>query len=753
MVTFHLILSGKVVQMHKQLVRQCIALVIFTLLANKMLLNALFERPYVVLKVQQERSDSLSMTSLIYYVIQMPENDPPMKLHKKPFRVYWNVPTMQCKSKKIPFENLYDKFGIQQNKNDSFRGEKIAILYDPGLFPALLKNETSGKFKFRNGGVPQEGDLQKHLATFRSVMEQSIPDPEFSGVGIIDFESWRPVFRQNFGVLVPYKDVSYEIERKLHWWWPKSWIQAEAKQRFEVAARSFMKSTLSLAKKMRPNALWGYYGFPYCFNMANNNHAERCANKVPEENDSTYWLWSESTALYPSVYSSKELSSSELAGLIRGRVREAARVKRNGIPILPYFWFRYRDGSYLEEEDLRIALQTLYKSNASGFIIWGSSNDVNTVEKCHKLRNYIENVMGPAIAKYTKDDSKIDNNVLSDLNNEIISNNNNTNWTTTTTMNPILTHDQNIVVSNINTVTPDPEFHWDPPENYTQDLAQYVKEELLKNSKYNNSTKEELNDTEINAINMIINTLINDKYNRQNYTETDNTIFSNNNENRNVTVFTEEVTSSTLSYSTTDTPSEYDDETTTVIVDLSTIVNLGRLSNNYKKGIPASYTEQTTVTVETDSTTITESSYTSTEINTNTYDSTTENNIDYNEFLYNDTSVEDFYDEFNTTITEPTTQSLLVEILTSAYNEDIISKPEENELPTEIIITTTTDEYTSATDTSTKASEDMKTTLSVSVKNIKKQLTESTITEYNDLNTTDTFPFGASTAFVEQVVV
>lgn len=49
----------------------------------------------------------------------------------------------------------------------------------------------------------------------------------FPGVGIIDFESWRPIFRQNFGVLTPYKTVSIQIERNLHWWWPKSWVESE----------------------------------------------------------------------------------------------------------------------------------------------------------------------------------------------------------------------------------------------------------------------------------------------------------------------------------------------------------------------------------------------------------------------------------------------------------------------------------------------------------------------------------------------
>ncbi|CAK1547578.1 unnamed protein product [Leptosia nina] len=354
-----------------------------------------------------------------YYVIEVPDVG---RDYKKPFRVYWNVPTMQCKSKKIPFDNLHEKYGIIQNKDDKFLGENIAILYDPGLFPALLKDEKSGKFKFRNGGVPQEGNLDSHLDAFKNSVKQSIPDADFNGVAIIDFESWRPIFRQNFGVLTPYKNVSYDIEYKQHWWWPKTWIAAEAKQRFEDSARTFMQTTISIGKQMRPKALWGYYGFPYCFNMASNNKAEDCPKKVKLENDEAYWLWEESSALYPSVYSSQDLSSSELSELIRGRLREASRLKSRGTPILPYFWYKYRDGGFLKEGDLSIALQSLYKSNASGLIIWGSSNDVNSIEKCHKLKDYVESTLGPYIAKYTKNVQKLQNNYNSDDENDVMTN-------------------------------------------------------------------------------------------------------------------------------------------------------------------------------------------------------------------------------------------------------------------------------------------------------------------------------------------
>lgn len=61
------------------------------------------------------------------------------------FDVYWNVPSFLCHKYGVKFEDLKD-FGIRQNANDRFRGEEIAILYDPGMFPALL-TDKNGKLK------------------------------------------------------------------------------------------------------------------------------------------------------------------------------------------------------------------------------------------------------------------------------------------------------------------------------------------------------------------------------------------------------------------------------------------------------------------------------------------------------------------------------------------------------------------------------------------------------------------------------
>ncbi|XP_045762061.1 hyaluronidase A-like isoform X2 [Maniola jurtina] len=333
-----------------------------------------------------------------YYIIEMPEAEI-AKDYNTPFKVYWNVPTGQCRSRKVTFDNLAE-FGIIQNQDDSFEGGRVTIMYDPGVFPAIFKG-ASGKYRYRNGGVPQQGNLELHLTAFRESLNKSIPNPNFSGVGVIDFESWRPIFRQQFGTLTPYVDLSMSIERKKHWWWPAAWQKMEATKRFEDAARIFMQTTLSIAKQMRPNAIWGYYAYPYCFNIAN-NAMENCSDLVKGENDKIYWLWAESTALYPSVYSSVNLSTSQLAALVRGRITEANRVKKAGSLVLPYFWYRYRDAGFMSEVDVTAVLEALKKTNASGLIIWGSSSDVNSLDKCNELYNYVENKLGPIIKKYVQ---------------------------------------------------------------------------------------------------------------------------------------------------------------------------------------------------------------------------------------------------------------------------------------------------------------------------------------------------------------
>ncbi len=93
----------------------------------------------------------------------------------------WNVPTFQCHKYGLNFSQV-SKWGMSQNYGDEFRGDRIALLYDPGWFPALLEANVGSDLVRRNGGVPQDGDITKHLEIFEQQIETKfIPDRNFAG--------------------------------------------------------------------------------------------------------------------------------------------------------------------------------------------------------------------------------------------------------------------------------------------------------------------------------------------------------------------------------------------------------------------------------------------------------------------------------------------------------------------------------------------------------------------------------------------
>ncbi|XP_031331462.1 hyaluronidase-like [Photinus pyralis] len=317
---------------------------------------------------------------------------------RPPFITYWNLPTFQCARYKLGFDELAMKYNIIQNKNDTFRGDRIALLYDPGLFPAILPTD-----ELKNGGVPQEGDLARHLRAFEEDIARLIPDANFAGLGIIDFEDWRPIYRQNFGTLAKYKDLSEKIERQRHWFWSDARIKAEAARRFEESARAFMEGTLKMAQRLRPRASWGYYGFPHCFN---NDMEERCAPNVQSENDRIKWLFATSDTLNPSLYLRQAFfTPTQRVQFIKGRVREAQRIAKTlntqkERAIIPYYTVIHPDTDrFLSERDVVNSISTLRELQVDGLIVWGSSKHVNTQQKCEDLYTFIDTVFGPALNK------------------------------------------------------------------------------------------------------------------------------------------------------------------------------------------------------------------------------------------------------------------------------------------------------------------------------------------------------------------
>jgi hyaluronoglucosaminidase len=94
-----------------------------------------------------------------------------------------------CHRYGMDFSDVSSHWSIVQNSGDTFRGEHVVILYDPGDFPALLRDKH-GNLLYRNGGVPQEGDLGRHLSKLRTQVDELVPDRNFQGeipVHVLEF--------------------------------------------------------------------------------------------------------------------------------------------------------------------------------------------------------------------------------------------------------------------------------------------------------------------------------------------------------------------------------------------------------------------------------------------------------------------------------------------------------------------------------------------------------------------------------------
>ena len=81
------------------------------------------------------------------------------------------------------------------------------------------------------------GNLSWHLEKTKRDVNAQIPDPDFSGLGVIDFESWRPCYKCNFGTLRKYQQMSLELAKKRFPLFTPDQLLQEATKEFEDAAR------------------------------------------------------------------------------------------------------------------------------------------------------------------------------------------------------------------------------------------------------------------------------------------------------------------------------------------------------------------------------------------------------------------------------------------------------------------------------------------------------------------------------------
>ncbi|XP_061630880.1 hyaluronoglucosaminidase 6 isoform X1 [Phyllopteryx taeniolatus] len=335
-----------------------------------------------------------------------PARAPPIP--HRPFAVVWNAPTEPCRMR-FQVDLDLSVFDIVANLNETLSGPNVTIFYHShlGYYPYYSNSGLPV-----NGGLPQNQSIAKHLSKARNDIDKLIPHKDFRGLGVIDWENWRPQWVRNWGSKDIYRNKSKEQIRKLHPNWPESKVEKEAKESFEKAAQAFMNLTLALAGGRRPDGLWGFYLFPDCYNYGYKQHPRRytgeCPNVEHVRNDHLMWLWKESTALYPSIYLDYELrSSANTVKFVHYRVKEAMRIASIARPdvTLPVFVYSRPFYAYtfvvLSESDLVHTIGESASLGASGVVLWGSSEYARSQRNCLTVKKYIDGPLGHYVVNVT----------------------------------------------------------------------------------------------------------------------------------------------------------------------------------------------------------------------------------------------------------------------------------------------------------------------------------------------------------------
>jgi len=266
--------------------------------------------------------------------------------------------------------------------------------------------------------------MQRHLAKVAADVAAKIPDPNFNGYAVIDYEFWYPTWsrtannRSNLALDARDTDFKDDWEEHIRATRPQviAGLSGDAKERalastYNQAAQKFFLDTLREAKRVRPNAKWGFYGFPsreYYVTLP----AFKTRWQAHHDNE-LGWMFDAVDVLYPSVYqlmklvedreptrNTSENSPAQNAEYILANVRESVRVSR-GKPVVPFVHYRYHpnagrelDGQWVPATSIRQQMTLPKEAGAQGVLVWDC---IESEQQFRDLQRLLTQVAAPAV--------------------------------------------------------------------------------------------------------------------------------------------------------------------------------------------------------------------------------------------------------------------------------------------------------------------------------------------------------------------
>jgi Hyaluronidase len=312
------------------------------------------------------------------------------------FQMYWNATNgfdLKQHPEKPDYANLA-KLPAEFRKDVIVLYEHRFGIFDPAGPGPMLKPK---KFK-------------QHLQKIAVDIDREVPDRDFAGVIVLDYEAWAPGYAFGSAAIKAKWKTDYLKHN------PAAAGAANLEKlladEYDALARKYYESTIKLGKKLRPSAKWGLFAWPLDYQAP--VYLAPDPNPYKVRNDEAYgWLWELLDVLTPSAYAIKHTlpdgtpipdhniywTESTQRDNVRAIVREAKRLAK-GKPVLLYLWAMEMPKPYADQVmsagDVARVIQALKDEKADGLILWDHFSEQKHLDRTQK---WLDSTFVPELVK------------------------------------------------------------------------------------------------------------------------------------------------------------------------------------------------------------------------------------------------------------------------------------------------------------------------------------------------------------------
>lgn len=360
-------------------------------------------------------SVSLALTLLLgicaWPSLARAQTQPPSSSSVAPFDVYWGVGGTHAGGLSLR--------GVATKPAKTFGGTWFGLY--PAAGPHMIELYPGGREQF----------YTNHLAKIATDLQYFVPDPQWDGLAVIDWEFFQPFWTDAYNEPSTQAYDAPDNDMLDDW---RDYIRAHRagllaglntqqqeevfKQTYLAATREFLTRTIRECKRLRPQTKWSLYGLPrtgyYPIVAPDYGPFRQMRDNLETAHMAELsWLLDELDVICPSYYifyrsfptwSGTDTDTfADNTRFLHDGVDYCVRFAQGRKPVVPFLWYYYHDSTtnrfqMLSEFNMRNALVQPAIAGASGVLIWGY---VPGQYWQTALQNYLDTTLARQIGFYT----------------------------------------------------------------------------------------------------------------------------------------------------------------------------------------------------------------------------------------------------------------------------------------------------------------------------------------------------------------